>query len=472
MYSKYSIYFTLLRRHDARVVRDRGLTVTDYPNGNLSPSHNDMPCSTQEGAACCPDKWQCLDNGLCYYPPDNLYGRYGCTDQSWKSPYCASNLCTYNMTAAGDEAITQCSGHGNQWCCDGDRVHRDCCTDNSMPFFDLSDGKAYATIGSGSTPSNAPTLATIQGPTSPQETGGGGGGGNSKSSSPFSSAAPSASSTPASSKPSSAPASKDSESSTSDKSSSPSMTQSVQTSISSGSAGVSTIIITTNVPAASAASSPKDPQSKPSSKSKLPIIVGCAVGIPLGLAVLVLLALLYRRRRRSSVANPPEKSIPSPDPAFEGSAFAGGAAAKHGAGNKTYRHDPAIPELGSQPVGPGRPISTIKGMAELEGGAGFAPGATPHAPHLVGVGGGNSSLEHTPQSSWGSAPPGYSPAQNQAGFSGTSGAAAGAGGGQPGQEQSNVTGGGRYIPYRPPQAQPQNPPENVAELPAMKTPPA
>ena len=70
------------------------LTAADYPNGKAAPP-TEKPCSSAQGSACCPDNWQCLDNGLCHYPPDNLWGRYSCSDKDWKSPGCASNLCTY-----------------------------------------------------------------------------------------------------------------------------------------------------------------------------------------------------------------------------------------------------------------------------------------------------------------------------------------------------------------------------------------
>lgn len=58
----------------------------------------------------------------------------------------------------------------------------------------------------------------------------------------------------------------------------------------------------------------------------------------------------------------------------------------------------------------------IPGKAEMDSGSGFAPGTMPLAPHLVGVGGGNGNTGHSPHASWGSgrsAPPGYSPEQQQ-----------------------------------------------------------
>lgn len=125
-------------------------------------------------------------------------------------------------------------------------------------------------------------------------------------------------------------------------------------------------------------------------------------------------------------------------------------------------------------------MSTVAGKAELESGGRYAPGTAPQAPHLVGVGGGNG-YGHTPQSSWGSAPPRYSPGMNQntwapghaqTGSVGSvqDGVPPGAGG------LASQTEGGRYVPYRPPQATAQqgglqNVPE-MAELSAVRTPPA
>jgi hypothetical protein len=53
-----------------------------YPNGDIEPK--DMPCSSL-GGACCPGRWECLSNGLCYN--DHTYERHTCTDQAW-GPSC------------------------------------------------------------------------------------------------------------------------------------------------------------------------------------------------------------------------------------------------------------------------------------------------------------------------------------------------------------------------------------------------
>ncbi|XTI92722.1 hypothetical protein V2W45_1472234 [Cenococcum geophilum] len=350
-----------------------------YPNGDLSPSNNDQPCSTQKGASCCPLNWQCLDNGLCYYPPDNYYGRYGCTDQSWKSPYCPSGLCTNGLIAAGDEAIVQCSNKDNKWCCDGDRIHVKCCSNDSLTYFDLPDGNVFATIGSGSTPTTAPVVNTFDSdPSSTAKSSA------AKSSAAHSSAAPPSVTVAASSTAQSTSAAHDS---TSLPTSAAAYTT-IRTSLTTGSSGaIATVYITSAItPTATPTPGPHP--------SHTDLIVGCAVGIPLGLGLLGLLAFLLRRRRNSPPSDPND-----PNDAV----YAGTFKAPHRAQAQLP------PELGGEPIGAGRPISVLKGRAELEG-----------TPRSVAA------------SSSSSPPPGYS------------GGAAGAGAGQ------ESTPGGRYISYRPP----------------------
>lgn len=365
-----------------------------YPNGDLSPSNNDQPCSTQKGASCCPLNWQCLDNGLCYYPPDNYYGRYGCTDQSWKSPYCPSGLCTNGLIAAGDEAIVQCSNKDNKWCCDGDRIHVKCCSNDSLTYFDLPDGNVFATIGSGSTPTTAPVVNTFDSdPSSTAKSSA------AKSSAAHSSAAPPSVTVAASSTAQSTSAAHDS---TSLPTSAAAYTT-IRTSLTTGSSGaIATVYITSAItPTATPTPGPHP--------SHTDLIVGCAVGIPLGLGLLGLLAFLLRRRRNSPPSDPND-----PNDAV----YAGTFKAPHRAQAQLP------PELGGEPIGAGRPISVLKGRAELEG-----------TPRSVAA------------SSSSSPPPGYSPGMMGAGVWGAerySGGAAGAGAGQ------ESTPGGRYISYRPP----------------------
>ena len=303
------------------------------------------------------------------------------------------------MSAAGAESITQCSDHDNNWCCNADAQHVNCCAESPAPrpFFALADGKAYATIGT-STASSAPNLATITGKADGADT------------APTPKPSATAGSNfprPSTDAPSATPfASKDA-----------TPTTQLETSLSSGSAGIVTVVrtqvITPTSPASTGAPVPTDPNKK----SKLPIIIGCAVGIPLALAFLLILIWLLRKRSRQSKANNHVSKPPfadeiltdgSPAPAY---GFAGGAKHNRTSSEKpvltTYRSDgvtPVVPELAGQPVGSGRPMSTVHGRAELDSGGSFVPGTSPHAPNLVGSGGGNGHAngEHTDMnSSWG-----------------------------------------------------------------------
>ncbi|KAL1599236.1 hypothetical protein SLS59_006253 [Nothophoma quercina] len=361
-----------------------------YPNGNTAPS-TEKACSSAAGSACCPENWECLDNGLCYYPPTGLHGRYSCTDKDWNSPGCASNLCTYNMTVGGGESITQCSNHNNQWCCNADATSVDCCNERPepRPFFNLQDGTAYATIGSNEASSN-PTISTVTG----LATSGSSGSSPTSASQASSAASSAASSSAATSARSSAATTP---------------VTSVATSVrsASGGSGPETIYIT-NVIAPTATSGASGGGSSSGSSTPISLIVGCAVGIPLGLALIGILVWMLRKRRQQAAH--PYKTTPdggdSPD-------IAPAALASSGIKAEVYRHSqPGTSEIDSNPVGPGRPTSTIPGKAELDTGAGFnAATGAPYAPDTAFIGGGNGD-----RATWGSSPPGYSPGQGQGPF--------------------------------------------------------
>lgn len=110
-----------------------------YPNGNPS-LEDDIPCGVGSAVGCCPLNWACLANGLCYLQNENYYGRYTCTDQSW-GPGCP-NICTYNDTAKGNEAVLECTT--DSYCCDTNRPElsggTDCC--NASPSRFSIDGNA------------------------------------------------------------------------------------------------------------------------------------------------------------------------------------------------------------------------------------------------------------------------------------------------------------------------------------------
>ena len=292
------------------------------------------------------------------------------------------------MTIGGGESIKQCSNHNTQWCCNADDTHVKCCQEEPepRPFFNLQDGIAYATIGSNQASSN-PTISTVTGLAS----------GTSGSSVPQTSQA--SSSAAASSSSSAHPTS-----------AATTPVTSVATSIrsASGGSGPETVYITNVItPTATADTSGGGAPSSGSSGTNIGLIVGCAVGIPLGLALIGILIWMLRKRHQAKTHpyKPTADGGESPDVA---------PAALAGTNKQeVYRHSrPGTSEIDSNPVGPGRPTSTIPGKAELDSGAGFQPGSgVPFTPDTAFIGGGTGD-----RSTWGSLPPGYSPGQVQGPF--------------------------------------------------------
>ncbi|KAF4545218.1 uncharacterized protein LTHEOB_5629 [Lasiodiplodia theobromae] len=91
-----------------------------YPDGSVADK--DIPCSSSSsGAACCPQGWQCLDDGICHFDEEDWITRYTCTDRSWDSAACPQYCLggTPNGTDVGNVALLECSD--NQYCCNGDR---------------------------------------------------------------------------------------------------------------------------------------------------------------------------------------------------------------------------------------------------------------------------------------------------------------------------------------------------------------
>lgn len=389
------------------------------------------------------------------------------------------------MSAAGAEAVQQCSNHNNQWCCNANRVDVRCCDEEPepRPFFNLQDGEAYATIGRNQA-SEAPNLATITGSALS-----GSGGGNNPRPTSTNNDDDSSSDSPQTTESPSTDSNSDSDSPSSSIRTTPLTT--VQTSVISGSDGLSTAVRTSTIPPTeTAASGESDPNSDNNDDggSNIPLIVGCAVGIPLALAFIGIMIWLLRKRR----AQETHQNLPSPDMYENNPSFAGGAnfGAETGAAaaaamaekNRHSAHSNAPPprdgvsELMGQSVGPDRPVSTVKGYGELASGDGFAPGTVPYGPNTVGVGGGTG----TSNTSWGSAPPGYSPGQNQQAWANGRDPTAGLAEapdtsvprpGSGGAAAAGVTEGGRYIPYRPPQGTGGAALPDVAEMPAVQTPP-
>lgn len=297
------------------------------------------------------------------------------------------------MSAYGGESITQCSNHNNQWCCNADAQNVDCCQEEPepRPFFNLQNGKAYATVGQNQASSN-PTISTITGLATSGD-------------SPQSSTAQASSSIAASS--SNAPSSTFASSARST-SATPTLVTAVATSVrsASGSSGPETVYITNVItPTATAETSGSGASSSGGSGTNLGLIVGCAVGIPIALALIGILIWMLRKRRQ--VKTHPYETTPdgSESPDIQAAALA--------KKQESYRQSrPRTSEIDSNPVGPGRLTSTIPGKAELDSGARFQPGTdVPFTPDTAYIGGGNGD-----RSTWGSYPPGYSPGQGQGPF--------------------------------------------------------
>lgn len=339
----------------------------------------------------------------------------------------------------GGEAMAQCSNHNDDWCCNADNVNVKCCQESPAPrpFFQLQDGRPYATIGRNQA-SSAPVLSSITGLASES----GGGSQPSRTPEPDSSTAgnPSSRNAAISSRPSASPT-----------------PVSVSQSVSSGPNGqivtVPVTIYATPTPGANT-NSPSNSGSGSGSGSNLGVIIGCAVGIPLALALLGILIWLLRKRRTQK-KTAPYKDSPEMDGSSVSPAFAGGKL-----GKDVYRHSqPGTSEIDGAPIGATRPVSNVPGHAELPSGTGFQAGNGPaFAPDTVGLGGGNGDGRAT----WGSAPPRYSPGMNQGGFAHPPNA----------MELADTSimpvinekeGAQQYQAYRPSQA--------AAELPTVKTPP-
>jgi len=343
------------------------------------------------------------------------------------------------MTISGGESITQCSNHNNQWCCNGDATHVDCCQEEPepRPFFNLQDGVAYATIGSNQASSN-PVISTITGLATSDSSG----------SSPTSQAASSAA-------PSSSAAASLATSARSTALTTP--VTSVATSVrsASGGSGPETVYITNVItPTATADAAGSSGSSSGGSRSNLGLIIGCAVGIPLALALIGILMWMLRKRRQAKAH--PYKTTPEID-----SPEMGAAALASPKKAEVYRHSrPGTSEIDSNPVGPGRPTSTIPGKAELDSGAGFQPGSgTPYAPDTAYMGGGTGD-----RSTWGSGPPGYSPGQGQGPFAHNHEGAVEL-------DSSMVMPAINEKSEHQPEYQVYRPPNNAVEMNAVKTPP-
>lgn len=221
----------------------------------------------------------------------------------------------------------------------------------------------------------------------------------------------------------------------------------------SGGSGPETIYITNVITPTATAGATNGGSSSGGSGTNLGLIIGCAVGIPLALALIGILIWMLRKRRQAQAH--PYKSTPDGGESPE----MGAAALASPKKAEVYRHSrPGTSEIDSNPVGPGRPNSTIPGKAELDSGAAFNSG-TPYAPDTAFIGGGTGD-----RATWGSSPPGYSPGQGQSPFAHN-------------HEGAVELDSSMVMPVinekseHQPEYQSYRPPSNAVEMNAVKTPP-
>ncbi|KAM0718478.1 hypothetical protein Q7P37_005548 [Cladosporium fusiforme] len=264
-----------------------------YPNGDISP--NDSPCS-DDGGACCPLNWECLSNGLCYLENAHYFERHTCTDQNWDDPKCP-HMCTYDYTAAGNEAILLCNPDDeSSWCCDDNRASFNCCEKAGATTFSVSFGTQVAMISSEPSSKSSLSSRTITFKTFTVDD--------------SSSASRSTSST----------SDTTTSRSVSPTRSAPSTSTAIITTITSNSEGqVSTLISTTIITtAAAAADSPSasstTPTSEPTKRRQLPVILGVSIGVPLGLIAGGILFYIFRRKQKHEASMTP--SAPNTDVFF------------------------------------------------------------------------------------------------------------------------------------------------------------
>lgn len=165
------------------------------------------------------------------------------------------------------------------------------------------------------------------------------------------------------------------------------------------------------------------------------------------------IVLLLFRKRRQQKSNPYSKA----DGADEDNSNIAGTAGAKLTKEDMYRNSASAAEIDGNPIGVGRPVSTVQGHAELASGNGFQAGhSTPYRPDAVGIGGGNL---HPDRNTWNSVPPRYSPGQSQAPFSHLAASELADTSIRP---TVNEKGEQQYVAYKP---------QPAAEMPTITTPP-
>ncbi|KAI5365956.1 hypothetical protein Slin14017_G035960 [Septoria linicola] len=324
-----------------------------YPNGDVA--RTDASCSS-DGGACCPLGWDCLSNGLCFLGGNEQYfGRYTCTDRDWGGD--CPQYCTSNNTAAGNEAIVQCSD--GSWCCDKNRDPQkpDCCSWDDKEVVDVPDGTTVTSITSTpKAPSSVPPLTRT---------------------------------------PSSATTTNDSTTTSSSRSSitteaPTTITTRATSSDSTGGIVIITSIVTTSSPSATVVDANSDSEYPGSHGApNNGVVIGVSIGVSTAVLVFfIVLFLLWRRRRQKWAAqrSPPTSDYPNNHMSF------------------MYNHGKGAHEIDSYPVAvPGGGRDKSRPISELTGSNHFMPGSP--------VSSMNTAIS----------PPGYSPSVNGSMSAGTTG---------------------------------------------------
>ncbi|KUJ11909.1 uncharacterized protein LY89DRAFT_786076 [Mollisia scopiformis] len=135
-----------------------GSAITDpaYQPCNQFSGVFSMCCGTNHTGAVAVDV--CQGDGLCQNSGDSVYWRQGCTDKTWKSPYCLK-LCT--TSAEGGDAsdnvpVGQCSD--GSWCCGG--VNATCCQDKLGVVIAATVGASSTSSSSSSSSSSSTSMST------------------------------------------------------------------------------------------------------------------------------------------------------------------------------------------------------------------------------------------------------------------------------------------------------------------------
>jgi hypothetical protein len=142
-----------------------------YPDGKKASDA--IPCGN-DSPMCCPNDWQCLDNGLCSLSNQQsiLFGRYSCTSNPWGDG-CPRN-CVRDVSKMGNEAVVQCLD--GSWCCDTNHPEyspggKSCCDDDNKVTFDFGAGNVFAVIKDGSATATSGSSSTSVAPSSQSQPG-------------------------------------------------------------------------------------------------------------------------------------------------------------------------------------------------------------------------------------------------------------------------------------------------------------